>query len=231
MSLTDRNGLTEEQFLASYNADQYERPSVAADMVIFTVAYAEESNYRKLPDKELKVLLIMRGGHPFLGKWALPGGFVRPNETTEQAARRELREETAVDHGYLEQLFSDPNRDPRTWVMSCAYMALIDSYQLATEAGDDADETAWFNVLCRLTKETKVLTSDGSIVTKQFELKLESERHNLTSIVERVKTTTDKASSVEYAIVANDGLAFDHAISLPSRSNGFEGKWNIPILR
>ena len=63
-----------------------------------------------------------QGGHPFLGKWAPPGGFVQPSETTEQVAARELREETGVDDVYLEQLytFSDIGRDPRTWVMSAA---------------------------------------------------------------------------------------------------------------
>lgn len=112
----DHNGLTEEQFLAQYVAEDYVRPSVATDMVIFTVADTEEMNYRKLPEKNMQVLLIRRGEHPFLGQWALPGGFVRPTETTEQAAQRELREETAVNNVYLEQLytFSEPGRDPRT---------------------------------------------------------------------------------------------------------------------
>ena len=86
--LRDRNGLTEEEFLKSYNPGHYARPSVAADMAIFTVTDQEESNYRKLPEKNLSILLIQRGGHPYLGCWALPGGFVRPEETTEQAARR-----------------------------------------------------------------------------------------------------------------------------------------------
>ncbi|GJM79685.1 hypothetical protein HMSSN139_21810 [Paenibacillus sp. HMSSN-139] len=97
MDLLDRNGLTEREFLEQYRVGDYERPSVAADMVIFTVTDQEADSYRKLPEKELRILLIRRGGHPFLGKWALPGGFVRPNETTEQAAVRELREETGVD--------------------------------------------------------------------------------------------------------------------------------------
>ena len=74
----DKDGLTEEEFLAAYHQEDYPRPSVAADMVIFTVTDEEEENYRKLPKKELRVLLIQRGGHPYLGCWALPGGFVRP---------------------------------------------------------------------------------------------------------------------------------------------------------
>ena len=148
---SDHNGLTEEEFLAAYEPGDYERPSVAADMVIFTVTDAEEANYRKLARKELRILLIKRGAHPYLGSWALPGGFVRPTETTEEAAARELREETGVDEVYLEQLytFSKPDRDPRTWVMSCSYMALIDSSRVRVEAGDDAAEAAWFQASFR----------------------------------------------------------------------------------
>ncbi len=149
--LRDKNGLTEAEFLASYQPGDYPRPSVATDMVIFTVTDEDEDNYRKLPEKELRVLLVRRGGHPFLGCWALPGGFVRPAETTEEAAERELREETGVDQVYLEQLytFSQPGRDPRTWVMSCSYMALVDSSQVAVRAGDDADDAAWFRLAFR----------------------------------------------------------------------------------
>ena len=101
----DKDGLTEEEFLKSYSPGDYPRPSVAVDMVIFTVMDQEEANYRKLPAKELKVLLIRRGGHPYLGCWALPGGFVRPTETTKQAAQRELREETGVKQEYLDNFF------------------------------------------------------------------------------------------------------------------------------
>ena len=66
--LRDKNGLTEEEFLAAYRPGDYPRPSVAADMVIFTIMDRDEKNYRKLPQKELRVLLVKRGGHPFLGR-------------------------------------------------------------------------------------------------------------------------------------------------------------------
>ena len=146
--LRDKNGLTEEEYLCAYRPGDYEKPSVAVDMVIFTAMAEENENYRKLPEKELKILLIKRGGHPYLGSWALPGGFVEPDETTEQAAARELEEETGIKDIYLEQLytFSDPGRDPRTWVMSCSYIALVDSSKLDVKAGDDADRAEWFSI-------------------------------------------------------------------------------------
>ncbi len=228
MEPLDHNKLTEEQFLEQYDAGDYERPSVATDMVIFTVrnVEAEQLNYRKLPEKELSVLLIKRGGHPYMGKWALPGGFVRPHETTEQAARRELSEETGVDHAYLEQLytFSDPNRDPRTWVMSCAYMALVDSSSLQLAAGDDADQAAWFKLTYKLLKETKEYTAEGFVFIKQYQLVLIGVYETLTAVIACQTTVSDFASVTEYRIESNEGLAFDHAKIIASAMERMRGK-------
>ncbi|WP_410770277.1 NrtR DNA-binding winged helix domain-containing protein [Fontibacillus sp. BL9] len=228
MDLLDRDGLTEGEFLERYRAGDYERPSVAADMVIFTVTDEEADSYRKLPEKELRILLIRRGGHPFLGKWALPGGFVRPSETTEQAAARELREETGVDDVYLEQLytFSDIGRDPRTWVMSCSYMALINSDKLELKAGDDATEAAWFKLSYRLLRERKELVEDGYVKTLEYELKLSSEGEELTAVVARTVTARSTSTGTDYAIVSNDGLAFDHAKIIACAIERLRGKVN-----
>ncbi len=120
-----------------YDPAAFERPSVTADIALFTVR-----------DRALQVLLIRRKEWPFAGQWALPGGFVRPGESLEDAARRELAEETGVAEVLLEQLraFSDPKRDPRTWVITVAYTALVASDTLALHAGTDAAEAGWFAV-------------------------------------------------------------------------------------
>ncbi|NGZ76404.1 NUDIX hydrolase [Saccharibacillus alkalitolerans] len=223
----DADGLTEEEFLAGYDAGDYERPSVAADMVIFTVAGEKEENYRKLPKRSLRVLLVRRGGHPYLGCWALPGGFVRPNETAGEAAERELREETGVDRVYMEQLhtFSDVGRDPRTWVMSCAHMALVDSGELKVRAGDDAEHAAWFELTYRLKSESRERLDEGGMLhVRRCELRLTPVRSDgeeagdpptdgdeLTAVVEHRRIRTNRASTEEYAIAGNKGLAFDHA--------------------
>lgn len=227
MDWLDRNGLTEREFLEQYRAGDYERPSVAADMVIFTVTDEEADSYRKLPEKELRILLIRRGGHPFLGKWALPGGFVQPSETTEQAAARELREETGVDDVYLEQLytFSDIGRDPRTWVMSCSYMALINSDKLELQAGDDAADASWFKVSYRLLREQKELMEDGYVKTLEYELKLSGEEE-LSAVVARMLTVKTTSTSTDYKIVSNDGLAFDHAKIIACAIERLRGKVN-----
>lgn len=216
----DHNGLTEEEFLAAYEPGDYERPSVAADMVIFTVTDAEEANYRKLARKELRILLIKRGAHPYLGSWALPGGFVRPTETTEEAAARELREETGVDEVYLEQLytFSKPDRDPRTWVMSCSYMALIDSSRVRVEAGDDAAEAAWFQASFRKVEQ------EGR--REVWELNLSHEETVLRAVLEK----ETGQSFTESKILDSGGLAFDHARILACGYERLRGKLSYTDL-
>ena len=213
MEIKDKNGLTEKEFLEQYRPGDYERPSVAADMVIFTARDCEKDNYRKLPEKKLQVLLIKRGGHPYMNQWALPGGFVEPDETTEQAAKRELLEETGVDNIYLEQLytFSEPKRDPRMWVMSCSYMALVASDRISVSAGDDAKSAEWFDV--RLKKDCSEVseTSDGLVSRTDYALELEKDGEILSAKVRLTKTRTGSGMDSRYDIIESRGLAFDHA--------------------
>jgi len=114
---------------------RHPRPSVAVDITVF-----------RMVDERLCVLLVRRGREPFAGHWALPGGFVDIDESLEDAARRELVEETAVADVWLEQLytFGEPGRDPRGRVISVAYYALIPADRtVQPEAGDDADQVRW----------------------------------------------------------------------------------------
>jgi 8-oxo-dGTP diphosphatase len=138
---------TEKDFLEAYAKKEYIKPSVTVDLVIFSVE-----------DTDLKVLLVKRKGHPFKGQWALPGGFVNAGDGTpgnqgeslEEAAKRELHEETGLAYGtcYLEQLYTmgAPNRDPRTRVISVVYYALMDrNLMCLVRAGSDAAEVRWFS--------------------------------------------------------------------------------------
>ena len=114
---------------------EYPRPALTVDCVVFG-----------LDEQDLKVLLVRRGLPPFEGRWALPGGFVRMEETLDDAARRELREETGLKDVYLEQLytFGDVRRDPRGRVVSVAYYALVNLADHSVQAATDASDAAWF---------------------------------------------------------------------------------------
>lgn len=114
---------------------EYPHLAVTSDVAVFT-----------LQEGALRVLLVRRGNEPFKGTWALPGGFVRPDEDLETCARRELEEETGVSGFYLEQLytFGGVDRDPRERVITVAYYALIPSDKVVLKASSDADAVAWF---------------------------------------------------------------------------------------
>jgi 8-oxo-dGTP diphosphatase len=117
--------------------EDYPRPSVTVDVIIFT-----------LNEGDLQVLLIQRGLPPFEHMWAIPGGFVRIDESLEGAAMRELEEETGVRDVYLEQLytFGDPGRDPRGRVITVAYFALVPFDAVQPHAGHDASDARWWSV-------------------------------------------------------------------------------------
>lgn len=118
-------------------AYEYERPALATDCVIFG-----------FDGGELKLLLIEREREPFRHKWALPGGFVYMNETTEDSARRILLEKTGIKNMFVEQLytFSELDRDPRERIVSVAYFALVNKHQYELIAGRDTVQAEWFEL-------------------------------------------------------------------------------------
>lgn len=138
----------EKTFLRQYDQGDYERPSVTADIVAFKLSGEDSGNYRRNMQTKLSLLLIKRGGHPYRGCWALPGGFLNPGETIEQCALREVEEETAVKPVSLMSigLFSEPNRDPRGWIISNAFVSVMGAVDVPQQAGDDAGDAQWFDV-------------------------------------------------------------------------------------
>ena len=137
----ERNALgqTEKEFLEAYDPGDYERPSNTVDILVFTVI-----------DRQLSLLLIRRKDHPWINKWALPGGFVEIDEDLSKAAVRELKEEAGIgDDLYFRQLytFGKADRDPRMRVITTAYMTLAQYRNIRRPvAGDDAAEAEWFTV-------------------------------------------------------------------------------------
>jgi len=130
----NEKGQTLSEFLSDYDPNRYERPSVTVDMAVVT--------------DEGEVLLIRRRDHPNIGRWALPGGFVNMDESLYAAAARELSEETGLFNIPLVPLgmFGEPTRDPRTRIITAAFLARSPRGALRFAAGDDADDAALFSI-------------------------------------------------------------------------------------
>ena len=136
ISAKDLRDDSEDQFLAGYDSSAYPPVGVTVDVVVLTIQQGQ-----------LSVLLIRRGAHPAKGAWALPGGFVGPDEDLHAAALRELTEETGVDAApsHLEQLrtYGAPDRDPRLRVVSIAYLGMMADLPRPTAGTDAADARFW----------------------------------------------------------------------------------------
>ena len=148
----------DKEFVKSHDSSIYDRPSVAVDILPFT----QESG-------KLKIVLVKRGVPPFKGAWALPGGFIHMDESADDAARRELEEETGMKASRIEQLytFSEPGRDPRMRVLSVAYLCIVPEVPVPLAAGTDASEAELFTVT---NKNPLELTSTGGTVISEDNL-------------------------------------------------------------
>lgn len=203
MPLVDANGMTEREFLAAYKQKNYPKPALTADICVFSLGRraSGESARGSLQEDGVRLLLVKRGNHPCLGMWALPGGFVNPRETADCAAERELAEETGVQGLKLERvgLYSDPDRDPRGWTVSEAFLAVDDEGRIP-QAGDDAAEAAWF-----LVRENKGFADC-------MELALLSEWEGGASALVCFRRRETAVTGAPYAgLLHSENLAFDHA--------------------
>lgn len=150
-----------------YSIEDYERPSVATDIIVFGVDTKARNTNRELHEKKLQILLIKRGETPFKNYFALPGGFLRPGENLEQAAHRELQEEAGITNAKLINIkpYSDPNRDPRGWIISCPYLALMNCVTVATSETSDATDPKWFDFDYKSTDKTETITLSSNDTT------------------------------------------------------------------
>lgn len=186
------DGLNEAEFLAAYSPGDYERPSVTVDVLLLRM---------KKDLSCLQTLLIRRRNHPYIGCWALPGGFIEMNESAYESACRELKEETGIDGIYLEQLYAmnQPDRDPRMRVIDIAYTGLIPyDEQKEAEAGDDAEDAGWFDI----TFSDRKISLDGAERNVHIEYSLTEKSFRNGNIV--VRNYVPKP-------VSEERLAFDHS--------------------
>ena len=203
----------DQEFVKTYDDSKYAKPSVTADMVIF--ARGSEAEH-------LEVLLIQCGRPPFRGQYALPGGFVNPDESVDDAAARELKEETGVDCGCLEQLrtFSTPGRDPRRWVITCAYLALVEKSEISVKAGDDAKAAEWFSVKLKQQPDASGPGEKAGNRRKEepqqvcrWELELCGKQETI-CIPFRAEQRPGQLEPRLYLETEENGLAFDHGLIL-----------------
>ncbi len=183
----DKSGRTLEEFLRDYDVTQYFRPSVTVDAVLMC----------RRPHGG-RVLLIKRGGHPYIGDFAFPGGFVEKDESCESAAARELFEETGITGVPLRQAItvSTPERDPRWRNITVVFFALTDG-KLNAVGGDDAAEARWFDFTCDITDSHAVIGFDGD---EPFTVELDIVRDPFGKI------------DINSAFITERGkIAFDHA--------------------
>lgn len=192
--------IEEKEFLSNYNLNDYPRPSVTSDIVLFSTRNESRNSYRHEAEKKLCVLLIQRGEHPFQYHWALAGGFLQPDETIEVCAARELQEETGAVPSVLEHIgvFSQPDRDPRGWIISNAFLSVLSEEKwkhMRIVSSDDAISAKWFDISLKQEQEEYLLTLQHKDILLSAKLK-----------------TSDNAYHIQnFEILENDNLAFDHA--------------------
>lgn len=212
----------EKEYLAQYDIADYERPSIATDMAVFSIMEDEEEseteknrsakNYRKMPESKMKLLLIRRGGYPYKDCWALPGGFCQKNEDVYETARRELYEETNVAHAYLQPvgMFGEVGRDPRGWIISHTFMALMDGKQCKLRAGSDAWEAHWFDLWVEKTEKERKVQEDTAVLVNEYVLKMQYGEIFLQAKITEQKEFKQYHETTTYQITDSQGLAFDH---------------------
>ncbi len=168
----------------------------ATDILIFSIDSRENPNCRELPKKYFSILLVKRNKEPFKDMWCLPGGYVKDDETSIEAALRVLKKETNLTNTYLEQLsvFDDINRDPRGRTISTSYIALIDKNKIKDEL---LEESKWFDI-----------TINES--NNQIDITLENEENINISI--KKELINKKANQYIYHLINSNNIAFDHGL-------------------
>lgn len=186
--MLDAKGLTEEEYIRKYKSKNYPKPALTADIVV--VAHDDDTT----ESGRSYLLMIKRGGHPYIGCWALPGGFAEEGEYIEESAARELVEETGVEGLTLKPvgLFTKPGRDPRGWTVSQVYRADVKLADCKPIAGDDAADAAWFEILRDGDENNGTIRLISDKTDMQFRY----------SFVE---------GKVQTEMLSTDTLAFDHS--------------------
>lgn len=187
-----KDEMSEESFLKAYKKKEYPKPSLTVDIAVF-----------RRTQEGLDVLMIRRGRHPYQGCWALPGGFAEPKEDVQDAAWRELEEETGVTDVPIELfgIYGAPGRDPRGWTVSGGFCTVIDD-DGKVHAGDDAADARW----CRI-QENACEAQGGNA----GELSLLVTCGDGEQLSAHFKLIDQRFGAPRARVVDSTGFAFDHA--------------------
>jgi 8-oxo-dGTP diphosphatase len=190
------NGETLEVFLNNYDPSKYQSPCNTVDTLVFT--YIEENGHKKLN----RLLLIKRANHPSIGMWALPGGFVDFKENLKDAAIRELREETGISDIDAIQVksYGRYDRDPRTRIITTAFVTLIKEGEQSPNAADDASDAGWFEI------HTKELSDNVTRLT----LTCKEKEEVIAADIKHEDYEVAGLMATNYSTVEKIGLAADH---------------------
>lgn len=210
-STPTHSDMTEKEFLANYDITQYARPSLTSDIVLLSLLRDKpDADIKNIDVHALQILLIKRASHPFKNEWALPGGFCRPSETAYETAKRELFEETNIKQAYLklDGVYSNQNRDPRGWIISNAWLGLIDRFQCDLRADTDAWEAEWFTIES-IKSAITLVTTQVTEYNHQITLRSEITDVTLTAVITETITCVGTTYESTYKTLHSD-LAFDH---------------------
>ena len=224
----------EKEYLSQYDITQFDRPSIATDIAVFSIMGKRNQtdkemvqsleNYRKSPEKKLKILLIKRAAYPYRNCWALPGGFCQKGEDVYETARRELYEETHVKNVYLSLsgIYGDTNRDPRGWIISHTFLALMDGEKSDLKADTDAWEARWFDVDFEVKQKKKRIQESTALLENEYYLTLRStdvaatNLGNVSSVEEMASVAAEdpKKEKIDLSVSTVGGVGRNEEISL-----------------
>lgn len=192
-------------FLKFYSDKEYEKPSVTIDAVIFRIVNKEADNYRRLPEKQLQVLLIKRQNLPFLNLYALPGTFLNLQNELSQTLKLCVNDKVGLKDYYFEQLFTfgEKSRDPRTRVLSVSYMLLTN--------GNDNINGEWFDIDIKDKITSSQEKKYGFLRKKQVNLILTNQNQNI-KLQNLINVSFEKVNLEEKKVteIQKTDLAFDH---------------------
>lgn len=199
-------GQSLEDFLKDYDDSRYKKPSNTVDMFILACDgefKGEGTNY--------SLLMIKRKNHPNIGFWALPGGFVEMNESLEEAAKRELEEETGLTGIEVGQLYTwgNPDRDPRTRVITTVYGAVLTEGMLKAQAGDDAADALWYRIDVNCVEKKE----DEAFCEEFYELNMKNLQQDI-ALSARIVRKYKKNQIVPcemFEVVETENIAGDHS--------------------